>query len=182
MCTHPPPTPTLLHPQRAANGGGQVGFTGWVRPPVNYPLVLSSHYERRNFVLKWFLPLKRRQISVMKTAPLCISSHMTSARGNSVQGCNQVMTYFSRTKGSGHRQIVWSVISLNKNWLPCTIKHLSEQDWRLTHFKYLFSLFLNSQKTLFNLNCIGKCCSMCLFSFCCFRIMLLFCTWLLFWG
>lgn len=141
-----------LHPPRAANGWGQVGFTGWVRSPVNYPLVLSSHYERRNFVLKWFLPLKRRQISLMKTTPLCISSHMTSARGNSVQGYNQVMTYFLRTKGLGHRQIVWSVISLNKNRLACTIKHLSEKvagkDWRLTHIKYLSFQFINSGKAV----------------------------------
>lgn len=31
---------------------GWGGFTGWVQSAVNYPLVLSSHYQQRDFVLK----------------------------------------------------------------------------------------------------------------------------------
>lgn len=45
-----------LHPLPAANRGGQVGFTQ-SKYTVNYPHVLSPHYQQCDFVLKWFLLL-----------------------------------------------------------------------------------------------------------------------------
>lgn len=88
----PPPPP-------AANRWGQ-GGTALGGFSLNTQLIIPTSYlyAINSVILFWnnssFWTLLDKSDGGEKTGPLCIWSHMTSGRGNSVHTYNQVMTYF----------------------------------------------------------------------------------------